>query len=604
MIRSPRVRSVRDTVRSTVRPTLRPTARSTSLFAAVLLFSLVSTPVHSQPHGSDPQEPCSTCASTLAAGAVGPVSGGLFDTQDFPPRWNCGTWSATHGWVHIVSDVFIWLAYISIPFLLLIFRRCRPDLPFRGVFVLFGAFIVLCGFTHLLEALLFWWPAYRFLGLVKVACAIVSIWTAIVCVRVIPAALALKSPAELEATVQERTKSLEERDRELSAAKEAAERGSRSKSEFLANMSHEIRTPLTSILGYAEILRGTARDPEATEAAGTIYRNSEHLLGVLNDILDLSKIEAGKLDIEPRPCEVREFLDDPVDLFRVAAREKGVELRLEVDPRAPEYCRTDSRRVAQILMNLLGNALKFTSNGSIVVSVRTNADRDLEIAVEDTGIGMSKDAKERIFDAFSQAEVSTSRKFGGTGLGLTISARLAELLGGRLVLERSAPGQGSRFTLTIPRGDVPLRRPSTVAAKVHETVAQGATLDGVDVVLAEDSPDTHRLLAHLLSKAGAQVEGALTGAEVIEIVSRRLEAGQLPDLIVMDMQMPELDGFQATRVLRELGFEGPILALTAHAMSEAEERCRAVGCDGFESKPVTRARLLAAVHALLPTRSH
>ena len=537
---------------------------------------------------------CPTCAP--ATTAVG--GGGLLDTAGFPPRWECGVWTAAHGWTHILSDFAIWLAYLSIPAVLLWVARKRPDFPFRHLFAMFGLFIVACGFTHFLEAIIFWWPAYRLLGLVKLLTAVVSIWTAVVLSRVMPDALALKSPAQLEETVRERTAELVENEKKLERSKEEALESSHAKSAFLANMSHEVRTPLTAILGYSEILTNESESRNDRRNAATIHRNAEHLLGVLNDLLDLSKIEAGKLEISLDDMDVHELLDDSVELFRARARENQVDLRREISPDVPASICSDSLRVRQALFNLLGNAIKFTHGGRVTVATSVQGE-ELVFDVVDTGEGIAADAREKIFGEFEQADASTSQRHGGTGLGLAISVRIAQLLGGDLTLESSELGRGSHFQLRVP-----MRLSEVSGSSFHPPteLTEEVDLEGLDIVLADDAPDIRALMVHFLGSEGAEVTTAENGAQVVELIEARLRDSNPPDLVLMDMQMPEVDGYEATRRLRKLGYAGPVVALTAHAMATHERKCLAAGCTGFESKPIQRQRLLRTVGA--QARSH
>ncbi|MGE3164523.1 MAG: response regulator [Planctomycetota bacterium] len=576
-----------------------------SVWAATPGIGLAQAPaaaVRASPEVDGDGSACSRCAAPnpeLAAAGFGL----LFDTRDFPQRWHCGTWSATHGWVHIVSDLLIWLAYLSIPVALWWVARRRPDVPFRHLFLLFGSFIVACGLTHFLEALLFWWPAYRLLGLVKVGTAVVSVLTAVVLVRVLPDVLALRTPAALEREVAERTRALQHSEENLRAAKREAERANRLKGEFLANMSHEIRTPLTAVLGYASLVLEESNDPAARDSARTIHDNGEHLLGILNDILDVSKIEAGKLEFDRKTIAVQSIVDSCMDLFRAKAEEKGIALRCTVDVHVPPRVYTDGMRVKQVLLNLIGNAVKFTSRGTVelrvfVASDRSPGDTEARIVFDviDTGIGLDSSAKSRIFEPFVQAESTLSRRFGGTGLGLTISSCVAHGLGGELILVSSEEGVGSHFRFELP---MRLDRVREQPLPTSDSGAEGNGLRDLDVVLAEDAPDSHRLIAHFLTKTGARVTSAYDGEQVVEIVSGRLLRNDPPHLIVMDMQMPKLDGYEATKAIRDLGYDGPILALTAHAMEDHRARCLASGCNAFESKPIQRQRLTAAISALL-----
>ncbi|MEO0530510.1 MAG: ATP-binding protein, partial [Planctomycetota bacterium] len=497
--------------------------------------------------------------------------GSLFDTSSYPARWNCGEWTPLEGWLHIVSDIGIFLAYVAIPLALVYGMVKRRDVPFHSILVLFAAFILFCGTGHLLEAVIFYHPIYRVAGLLKLATAIVSLVTAFILIRLMPKLLDLPS---------------------LATRNEVLERTARTKTEFLANMSHEIRTPMTAILGYADIL-ADAHDGEPLDkdsqrqALETIRQNGAHLLAIINDILDMSKIEAGRISIERLPVRVDHLLSDIVDLLQDRARQSGNSLRIVYAAPIPQTIYTDPTRIRQILLNLIGNALKFTDQGSVTVHVsflpKGNTRGRLRLAVIDTGLGMTEDQLEsiRAFEPFVQADGSTTRKYGGTGLGLKISNSLAELLGGTIEIE-SEPGVGSTFALVFDVGSLgaifapspegestpkPAPDASEQAAKKDLPLAERRLL------LVEDGPDNQRLIRFLLERAGASVDVAENGRIGVSKALHATADDQPYDVILMDMQMPVLDGYGAMRELRESDYSGPIVALTAHAMAEDRLRC-------------------------------
>jgi signal transduction histidine kinase/AmiR/NasT family two-component response regulator/HPt (histidine-containing phosphotransfer) domain-containing protein len=404
--------------------------------------------------------------------------------------------------------------------------------------------------------------------------------------------------AELEVRVH----ALDEARKRAELAETAALAASRAKSEFLANMSHEIRTPMTAIVGYAELLA----NPETTfaerdEYTTTVRRNGEHLLKVLNDVLDLSKIEAGKLALELLPCRLSELFGEIDALSRLRARDRGLAFRVELDSPVPERIETDPTRMRQILLNLIGNAVKFTEKGSVVVRASFCPHPEdprcgrLMIAVVDTGIGLSEGACRRLFQPFVQADGSSTRRYGGTGLGLAISRQLARLLGGDIVLT-SRLGEGSTFTLELPVRSVASSW-LTAMPKARTPALVGVParpLEGVRLLLAEDQPDNERLLTKVLRRAGAFVDVARDGAEAVARTTAVAETDPY-DVVLMDMQMPVLDGYQATAALRAGRYQGPIVALTASAMKEDRERCVAVGCDDYVTKPADMTHLVDVV---------
>ncbi len=393
--------------------------------------------------------------------------------------------------------------------------------------------------------------------------------------------------------------------RDRDEARRAAQEASRLKSEFLAHTSHEIRTPMTALVGYTELLGDPDLSPaERAEGLATIRRNGEHLMTIVNDILDLSKIESGRMTIERMACSPFALVAEVAAVLRPRAAHDGLDVEVGYRSPLPETIETDPTRLRQILLNLVGNAIKFTPRGSVRLEVGPVEDTRLCFEVIDTGIGLDAEQQARLFTAFSQADASTTRRFGGTGLGLAISKRLAGMLGGDLRV-RSLPGEGSTFTLTIDVGSLAgvrlLDRPPEVraAAERPEPSADERQALRGRILLAEDGLDARRLLARHLRAAGAEVETAENGLVACELALRAAEAGAPYDLILMDMQMPELDGYAAAARLRAAGYRGPIVALTAHAMEDERARCLGAGCDGFATKPILRRTLIEVARAYL-----
>jgi signal transduction histidine kinase/DNA-binding NarL/FixJ family response regulator len=390
---------------------------------------------------------------------------------------------------------------------------------------------------------------------------------------------------------------------DLAKARNAALESVRAKAEFLANMSHEIRTPMTAILGYVRLLsERTISDGEHTEYLTTIRRNGEHLLRILNDILDLSKIDAGRMTLERIACSPAELVNEVASLMRARALEKGIALEVDYRGPIPAHIQADPTRMRQVLLNLVGNAIKFTEVGRVRIGVALQRHEDgtgqLQIDVEDTGCGLSEGAQATLFDSFMQADASTTRTFGGTGLGLAISKRLAHMLGGDITV-RSTIDEGSTFTLTVETGPldrVPMLVDPTEALRPPTRPASAMRLTApARVLLVEDAIDNQRLLALHLRDAGAVVDTAADGITACERAMDAVAAGAPFDVILMDVQMPKLDGYHATARLRGMGYEGAIVALTAHAMERERRRCLDAGCDDFLSKPVEPAELIAMI---------
>ena len=774
--------------------------------------------------------------------AEGPVvfASKLFDTNDFPARWYCGTWSSDVGWLHIVSDLGIFGAYIAIPCVLLFFLMRRPDIPFPHIIWLFAAFIVSCGIGHLIEACIFWWPAYRFAGLVKFVTAIVSWATVGAICHLTPKVLNFRSAAALakESAIRDqmwrdiiavmpcgvfwkdsdgiltggnrafaemmevpstdelykfneehygfdldavrrfqaddanvllngaelydyeetlhrdgielvlRTSKVPLRDtngnitglvgvstnitelkkaeqkfqradrmfdalrsaniigiatcgldgniieandevlRILKASREDLESGtlnwehrtpdefkeldqdtvddlyehgvtrpfemktirsdgteipillgvtmldeeeasylciildisnqkqieenlqsaicvaqeaSRAKSEFLANMSHEIRTPLNGILGFTDVLRRGIASPDMLSShLETIHQSGTHLLHLINDILDLSKIEAGKIGLRINKCHSHQVLFDVISILRVTALEKGLELSCGAIGHIPKFVWTDESRLRQVLMNLVGNAVKFTDEGKVhvlVQQVKLRGQNAISFKVTDTGIGMSKSSLDRIFSAFDQGDTSNTRRFGGTGLGLTISRHIANSLSGEIYVE-SEEGLGSTFDLVIPAGPLEVVQMidgddfKTLMEITLETPATTSIdLTDLRVLLCEDGETNRDLIQLVLEDAGAKVVHAENGKIGLDLVKN----GESFDVVLMDMQMPVMDGYTAAKNLRDIGCNSPIVAITAHAMQGDEDRCKEAGCSDYLTKPIEIDKLLSLV---------
>ena len=791
----------------------------------------------------------------------------LLDTSDFPARWYCGNWSDSLGWLHIGSDLAIWAAYFAIPVVLLYFARRRDDLPLRRIFFLFAAFIVACGTTHLIEAVIFWQPVYRLSGLVKLITAVVSWATVIALIKNVPKVLhypsldannqrlqtevdqRIKSEAELKAATaryeallsgtrsivwstntngefvtpqiswerytgqtfdQHRgsgwSLAIAEQDRErigqewhqaranrsifqatgriwhqasgkhreyfaeavpvldgngeiiewvgtitdtedqrqaridldvaqseiaqqkreleliyqsapvgmslidrdykflrvnqtlakingiprdqhigrradellvslkdkikplyervfetgepmldveivgttlagddertwlvsyypLELDNNGSNRGSRvtavsaivlditerkqqeqrlieservalaanqSKSEFLANMSHEIRTPMAAILGYADVLLGHLKDPDNRNCVLIVKKNGQYLLELINDILDLSRIEANKMDVDLSDVSMVRLVADIRSLMSVRASEKGLALNVEFATEVPQSIRTDATRLRQVLINLIGNAIKFTGEGSVTLRITMHEQPSpmIEFSVTDTGIGIGEEQLTRLFKPFSQGDTSVTRKFGGSGLGLAISDRLVNMLGGTIAVQ-SAVGSGSTFSVRLPiDADEAATRVRPVLDD-HTEDTQNVTRPprqlSCRVLVVDDRRDVRHISQHFLEKAGAIVVMAEDGRQGIDVALASRQSGEPFDLIVMDMQMPKVDGLQATAELRSAGVNWPIIALTADAMMGDRERCLDGGCDDYLSKPIDHAELIEMV---------
>ena len=409
---------------------------------------------------------------------------------------------------------------------------------------------------------------------------------------------------EMITILRDRRQNLEEAMKRVEQARKEAEDANRAKSQFLANMSHEIRTPMNGIMGFSQILVGGDLTDKQQESVGVIRECSKNLLQIIDDILDFSKIESGQLTMECIDCSLDELLDSVEGLMRFKAQEKDIEFRIVPIGDLPARLCTDPSRLRQCLINLLGNAIKFTETGHVYLHITLQKDggKDLiRFDVEDTGIGIPLDKRELIFNSFTQADGSTARQYGGTGLGLAISRQLSELLGGCLTLT-STEGEGSVFSLTIPAGVDVSEQPSLKRHEAgsiresHESNAAQSEFSGC-VLVAEDVATNQVLIKALLERLGLEVVIAEDGSEAVQQgLSRQF------DLILMDIQMPHMNGYEATRALRRKDITTPIVALTANAMNGDDKECLAAGCDAYLSKPIDRKDLIETLAEYLPAK--
>jgi|GEM_PF-2603914 len=368
---------------------------------------------------------------------------------------------------------------------------------------------------------------------------------------------------------------------ELRRAQRAAESAAVAKSRFLANMSHEIRTPMNAVVGATDLLLDCELNAEERDLVETAQEAARSLLSILNDILDFSKIDAGRLDLEQTPFDLHQLMEQAAQLMQSTAVQKNIELRLHILPGAPRAVVGDPTRLRQIVLNLVGNAVKFTAAGSVEVTLggreTPSGPAWITIAVADTGIGIAKDRIGSLFQEFTQEDSTVTRRFGGTGLGLAISQRLAEKMGGTIRVE-SVLGRGSTFTVDVP---VRLTSPENVAAPEHMSLAESETFPGCRVLLTEDNQINQKIGRRILERLGCEVNVAGNGRDAIAMA----ESGQY-DLILMDLHMPVMDGLQATREMRRRSIATPVIALTASVLDETRKACEAAGMNGFIAKPI------------------
>jgi signal transduction histidine kinase/ActR/RegA family two-component response regulator len=478
--------------------------------------------------------------------------------------------------------------------------RNRKLLDLAAIFVL----CALCGYV--MNVVMFVWPAYRLTALALIALNVFT-WRFALKPDSFKAAFAAgRVQRELAEQLRAQNENLERTiaDRTAALERATAEAGQASafKSQFIANVSHELRTPMTSILGFAHLLNDpTLTSRERDEHLHAVTRNGEHLLTIINDVLDLSKIEAGQLSVEKIEFSTSSALMEVVDLLRTRAADRGIGLTMTFTTPIPRTVVGDPTRVRQVLINLVGNALKFTEQGSVRIEASYEAGPnggggELLVAVLDTGIGMSPEQMALLFRPFGQADATTTRRFGGTGLGLSISRRLCELMGGTIGVQ-STIGVGSRFTLRLP---VNIAAPEMIDSPEGANAANPSRsavpqLGPAKVLLVEDGVDNQRLISLYLRKAGLTVAIAENGRDGFEKLRLAHERGTPYDLVLMDMQMPVMDGLTATGLIRTHGYTTPVIALTANSMAGDRERFIGGGCDDYLSKPVDLAAFYASL---------
>lgn len=381
---------------------------------------------------------------------------------------------------------------------------------------------------------------------------------------------------------------------ELTQAKLAAEDASRAKSAFLANMSHEIRTPLGAILGFSALLKNEVSQQERTQFAETIERNGKMLTRIIDDLLDLARIEAGHMVIDRTNLCVRALLEDVMALFKDKAALKNVKLSIGFDEGTPEEIESDPVRLRQILINLIGNAVKFTDQGSISVTVESEPQTDgrikMSFVVKDSGTGIDLKQLSQLFRPFTQIDPSSTRRHGGTGLGLALSRRLAEALGGEVELRASALNQGCTFVASILTTAVAKEEAKAVPNLTFAEPPTPADLDGIKILVVDDSPDNLELVKRILTSKHAEVETSESGAEAAQFVSKKSY-----DVVMLDIQMPSMDGYQTIEAFRKMGFEKPVIAFTAHAMIEERIRTKAASFAHHLTKPLNIRELVDVV---------
>ncbi|MEG4110013.1 ATP-binding protein [Microcoleus sp. S13_C5] len=558
-----------------------------------------------------------------------------FFSNNFIPHGHCYLWKPGLVWLHLTSDALTTLAYYSVAVAIVYFTNERKDLRADTVMLLVGFFFIfaLCGTTHLMGIVTLWHPIYWVSGLIKAVTGLWSFYTfTFLLIPLIPVALDTPSPAqlaltnqelensrrriqainvELEQRVQERTSQLEASNRtkdELLMREQIiradAEAANRAKDEFLSILSHELRTPLNAILGWSTMLRQkNLSEDKVARALETIERNAQSQAQLIEDILDVSRIITGKLRLRVRPVNLVPVIESAIESVHLAAEAKSIRLQSVLDSEAGPLL-GDADRLQQVVWNLLSNALKFTPKDGRVQIRLQRVNSHVEITVSDTGTGISSDFLPFVFDRFRQHDSTTTRSYGGLGLGLAIVRQLVELHGGTVTVVSPGIGQGTTFTVKLPVMIIHL--PPSDPEPLHSLVEGNGmfqaspTLEGLQILVVEDEADALDLLSTILEKYGADVMAVASVKEALTIIETATDRS--PDVLVSDIGMPDEDGYSLIRKLRQLeaqrGGRLPAIALTAYARNDDRQQALLAGFQMHLTKPVDAAELVAVVASL------
>ena len=548
----------------------------------------------------------------------------LFDPAGFPARWQCGVgWSESPwlGWLHILSDLGVWGAYVAIPLVLLFFLLRRQDLPFRTIFLLFGAFILACGTTHLMEAIIFYWPAYRLAGVIKLFTAVVSWATVFSLFGVVPSVLAMRSPDELEREIQarkqaetalqkanteleqrvtQRTADLAQQDEQLritvaalQQSEQALKDADRKKDEFLATLAHELRNPLAPIRNSLEVMKRSGHDPDLLiKSQSTMERQMAQMVRLVDDLLDVSRISRNRLALRRECVSLETIVNNAAETCRPQLDCARHELIIDL-PTQPVFVHADAARLVQVLGNLLSNACKYTEPGGRISIAARREGSDVVVSVRDNGIGIPPELVPRAFDMFSQLDHTLDRAQGGLGIGLTLVKRLVELHEGTVTAHSEGPGRGTEIVLRLPALAAGQQTKPPV-----ETVVAPAKAARRKILVVDDNRDSATTLAMLLNITGNELQTAHDGQEAVT----KAEQFQ-PEVILLDIGMPIMDGYQACRAIRTQpwGQRIKIIALTGWGQESDRRQTREAGFDAHLVKPVEHAVLVKTLNELAPS---
>jgi signal transduction histidine kinase/CheY-like chemotaxis protein len=552
-------------------------------------------------------------ATALLLLAWRPIASKLLEYEPFMSHGNCYMWRPNLIALHVISDSLITIAYFTIPFTLLRLVRKRKDLPFHWIFLAFGVFIVACGLTHLMEIWTVWRPVYWLSGAVKAVTAMASIVTAVALVKLVPVILMIPgvddlkiAKEELEREVAERKQTqtrlqqarddlerrVEERTTDLAGVNAELQRANTLKDQFLAMLSHELRTPLTALYGWIYMLRNDDVDEKTrTRALEVMDRNIKVQTRLVDDLLNVSRIITGKLTIEPAWVDPVRILDTSIESIQTAAGAKAIRIEKRIGPNVgPIYA--DPARLQQVLWNLLTNAVKFVPRSGQITLMLSRSGSWIEMTVTDNGKGIEPEFLPRVFERFSQADVSTTRTHGGLGLGLSIARYLVELHGGTIEASSAGRDQGATFIIRLPVPPFP-------SEKVVTPSGERLAIVGVRVMVVEDDVDTRNMIVEALERHGASVLQASSGTEALTAITENN-----PDILISDIGMPEMDGYDLLTRIRvaELGLQNlPAIALSAYASVEDKEKARHAGFTAHLSKPVSVADLVYCIAKIVRT---
>lgn len=523
------------------------------------------------------------------------------NVNEYLPHGFCIAWNPQLLAMHVISDLLIAIAYFSIPLGILYVARRRPDAVFQPIYYLFAAFILACGVTHVMGIITLWIPLYYAQGVAKVITALVSVTTAIYLVpklRHIMALPDLDKLTQINSTLAQEVEFRRQSETSLRHSQELALQAQKTQAAFLANMSHEIRTPMNGVLGTLDLLLDTELKPEQHQLASASKRSAGLLLSLLNDILDISKVESGLMVLRESELQLADLFTDVNAALSCEASSKGIALLCPSESLPASVYLGDAVRMRQVLLNLVGNSVKFTDKGQVEVSCRevsrTGSQAVLEFRVKDSGIGIAPEHQQNLFRRFTQVDNSTTRRAQGSGLGLAIVKELVELMGGQVRLS-SEPGQGTEVIFSLKLAvvsDAVATTPAPLPVPAIPAQPQPVPLFLGRVLVVEDSVMNQMVVCKVLERLGLDSKVANNGQEAIELLG-----SEAFDVVLMDGQMPVMDGYEATTLIRSGSVPGvntliPVVALTAHAMVGEDKKCFDAGMNDYLIKPLDRSKLI------------